>query len=60
MLYIETTSDTALNITEDIVHLQIAKNAINSSEKFRFGLDKIVKFVIQIIIRRVSDKIEEN
>ena len=30
MLYIETTSDTALNITEDIVHLQIAKNAINS------------------------------
>tara|TARA_R100001224_G_C4001045_1_gene142669 strand:- start:510 stop:839 length:330 start_codon:yes stop_codon:yes gene_type:complete len=29
MLYIETTSDTALNITEDIVHLQIAKNAIN-------------------------------
>ncbi len=48
-------------IEKSIQHLnQVSKKAINSSERFSFGLDKIVKFVIQIIIRRISDKIEEN
>ena len=48
-------------IEKSIKHLiKVAEKAIYKSTDFDYGLNIIVKFVVQSILRRISDKIEDN
>ena len=48
-------------IEKSIEHLiSVSKNAIDKSANFSFGLNKIVKFVVQSILERISEKIKDH
>ncbi len=48
-------------IEKSIEHLiKVAEKAIYKSTDFNYGLNIIIKFVVQSILRRISDKVEDN